>query len=194
MIFQGTRGVRVLLPALALFLAGSVHSQDPGQPRQLVLLDVPAPALTGGPADWMNTGGQPVAFEKGRVYLVHFWAFGCVNCKRNLPAYAAWQAGYSAAPFTVVGVHTPETSKERDPKNLAAAVQEHGITYPVLVDGKSANWKRWQQQVWPTVYLVDKRGHVRAYWVGELEWENAGGTRIMDGILRQLLNEPAPAP
>lgn len=160
-------------------------------PRQLVVLDVPAPALVGSPEDWMNTRHAPVSFQPGQVYVVHFWAFGCGNCKRNLPAYNQWQAAYGSA-VTVIGIHTPETEKEKQVKNVADAVRNNGITYPVLVDGQARNWQRWQQQMWPTVYLVDKRGHVRYYWLGELEWQNAGGTAIMDGYIRQLLSEPDP--
>lgn len=159
------------------------------KPPQLFIVDVPAPPLAGVPGDWLNTGGSAVPFQPGRVYVVHFWAFGCINCKRNLPAYSAWHARYGNHGATVIGVHTPETEKEKDPKNVAQEVQRWGITYPVLIDGSSLNWKRWQQQVWPTVYLVDKRGRVRFYWVGELEWEKAGGTQIMEQYIQMLLRE-----
>lgn len=191
------RGLSVLIPLIVLLLvSGSSETgyAQPGTPKppQLVILDVPAPALTGASEDWLNTGGVPVRFQKGRVYVVHFWAFGCINCKRNLPFYAAWQSRYARSPLTVIGVHTPETEKERNRDNVIAAVQAQNIRYPVLIDGASTNWRRWQQQMWPTVYLVDKRGHVRFYWLGELEWQEAGGSRIMDNYIRMLLQEPAP--
>ncbi len=192
--------VKPLARAGALFLAFMAtvcpvpHAQMQEKPKPLVLLDLPAPALIGTSADWLNTGGKPETFERGRVYAVHFYAFGCGNCKKNLPVYTKWQQMGEGLPFTVIGIHTPETEKEKNPANTAEEAKKQGMTYPLLIDGKAANWKRWQQQMWPTVYLVDKRGHVRAYWVGELEWQGAGGTRVMEELIGQLLREPAPLP
>ena len=172
---------------------GSVaYSQQEQWPRQLAVLDLPAPEIVSAPADWLNTDGRPIPFAPGQVYVVHFWTFGCGNCKHNLPAYAQWQKDYANSPVTLIGIHTPETARERDPKNVAAETKRLGITYPVVIDGREVNWKRWRQQMWPTVYLVDKRGHVRYYWVGELEWEGAGGTQIMRRFIDALLQEPAP--
>lgn len=176
----------------AIGVGSVVHSQHEQWPRQLVALDLPAPEIVSAPDDWLNTGGKSIPFVPGRVYVVHFWTFGCGNCKHNLPAYAQWQKDYANSPVTFIGIHTPETEKERDPKNVAAETKRLGITAPVVIDGHAVNWKRWQQQVWPTVYLVDKQAHVRYYWVGELEWEGAGGTRIMQHWINVLLQEPAP--
>lgn len=178
--------------AMLVFFAGlepKSHAQAFEQPDALVMLDLPVPDLASDPADWLNTGGRRFVFEPGRVYVVHFWTYGCINCKRNLPAYGQWQRKYAKAPLTVVGIHTPETEKEKDLKNVAQETKKLGITYPVLMDNQAVHWKRWEQQVWPTVYLVDKRGHVRAYWVGELEWQGAGGTRIMERLIEELLRE-----
>ncbi|HNR36226.1 MAG TPA: redoxin domain-containing protein [Candidatus Hydrogenedentes bacterium] len=188
----------LVIAALIVFGASldqKSHAQAFEQPGALATLDLPMPELAGAPADWINTGGRRFVFEPGRVHVVHFWTYGCINCKRNLPAYGQWQRKYAKAPLTVVGVHTPESEKEKDPKNVAQETRKLGITYPVLMDIHAVNWKRWEQQVWPTVYLVDKRGHVRAYWVGELEWQGAGGTRIMERLIEELLREPfSPTP
>lgn len=190
----GVLRLAVLPAAFLLMAAFGAVAQEPGRQLPLVLLDLPVPEIISAPADWLNTSGKVVPFEPGRVYVVHFWAFGCINCKRNLPAYGQWQQKYANAPLTVIGIHTPETDREKVPKNVADETKKFGITYPVVIDGQSTNWKRWQQQMWPTVYLIDKRGHVRAYWIGELEWQGAGGTRIMEGLIEQLLSEPAPEP
>jgi thiol-disulfide isomerase/thioredoxin len=155
-----------------------------------VTLRHPVPPLTGDRSLWLNTD-RPVAFEKGRVYAVHFWAFGCINCKRNLPHYDKWAKKFGKD-LTIIGVHTPETTSERKRENLQDAMKRHGITYPVLVDPNNDNWKRWQQQYWPTVYLIDKQGRVRYYWVGELEWKGAGGEAKMRALIEQLLLEPVP--
>lgn len=166
------------------------QTQSSKWPSQLRIVDVAPPAITANTQDWFNTDGKPVLFEKGRVYLVHFWTFGCINCQRNLPIYNHWQTKYQNDPLTIVGIHTPETEQEKDVKNIPDALERWEITYPIVFDGQSVNWRNWQQQCWPTVYLIDKQGHVRYYWMGELEWKEAGGTKIMQGFISKLLREP----
>ena len=89
----------------------------------------------------------------------------------------------------MIGVHTPETDAEKKAENVRERVKKLGITYPVLLDQRAENWGRWRQQIWPTVYLVDKRGNVRYRWVGELEWQKAGGEERMTKCLEYLLRE-----
>jgi thiol-disulfide isomerase/thioredoxin len=155
----------------------------------LVTLNHPVPALTGEASLWLNTE-KPITFEKGKVYVVHFWTFSCINCKRNLPSYERWYKRFGKD-VTFIGVHTPETESEKKFENVKEAVKKNDIKYPVLFDPKSENWKRWQQQWWPTVYLIDKQGRVRYYWMGELEWQGAGGDGKMRNFLTQLVNEKA---
>jgi hypothetical protein len=87
-------------------------------------------------------------------------------------------------------VHTPETDEEKVAANVVRRVRAEGITYPILLDQKGVNWNRWGQQFWPTVYLIDKRGHVRYRWEGELEYANAGGEAKMARLVDELLGEP----
>ena len=89
----------------------------------------------------------------------------------------------------IIGVHTPETPGERVTSNVARRVKELGITYPILLDNQGTNWNRWGQQFWPTVYLIDKLGHVRYRWEGELEFEHAGGEAKMARLIEDLLQE-----
>ncbi len=89
----------------------------------------------------------------------------------------------------LIGVHTPETDEERVTENVRRHVKERGITYPVLLDTDGTNWRRWEQQYWPTVYLIDKRGRARYRWAGELEYKRAGGTAIMGRLIESLLRE-----
>jgi len=89
----------------------------------------------------------------------------------------------------IIGVHTPETPWERSAANVTREIHRLGITYPVLLDPKSANWNRWGQQYWPTVYLIDKHGRVRYRWSGELEYDQAGGEATMARLVNQLLRE-----
>jgi thiol-disulfide isomerase/thioredoxin len=176
------------------FALAAVRAADPPapapKPSQPSSLNLPAPKFDGRSEDWLNTGAQKLELNKGRVYVVEFWTFGCVNCQRNLPAYARWQKRFAKQELTIIGVHTPETDTERKVENVRKQVTKLGITYPVLLDQASVNWKRWQQQIWPAVYLVDKRGQVRYRWLGELEWENAGGEEKMAKCIEKLLAEP----
>ncbi len=179
-------GLAALATALLLVLGAtrSLLSADLGTAA------VPAPELSGN--SWLNVPKDTkvsLGSLKGKVIVVHFWTFGCINCKRNLPYYAEWQKRFAARGLEIIGVHTPETQEERDPANVAKKVKEYGITYPVLIDENSSNWKLWQQRCWPTVYLVDKLGRVRFAWEGELEYNGAGGSAKVPQIIEQLLNE-----
>jgi thiol-disulfide isomerase/thioredoxin len=169
--------------------APTVKTSEPPSTRDgaLITLYHPVPALTGDKALWLNTE-KPIAFEKGKVYVVHFWTFGCINCQRNLPHYSKWAKKFGKE-VTIIGVHTPETESEKRFANMQNYVTREKIPYAVLFDPKNENWNRWQQQVWPTVYLIDKQGRVRYYWVGELEWKNAGGEAKMRGFIEKLLAE-----
>jgi thiol-disulfide isomerase/thioredoxin len=123
------------------------------------------------------------------VTIVHFWTYGCINCRRNLPTYNRWQQRYSAKGVLVIGIHSPETDAESKPANVARKVKELGITYPVFLDPKRSNWNRWHQRVWPTIYLVDKHGRVKYAWEGELEYQGAGGEAKMTRLIETMLKE-----
>lgn len=152
------------------------------------VLNVVPPPLVGGP--WLNTPeGKPLSLKarRGKVTLVHYWTFGCINCQRNLPTYQKWQKEFPE--MTILGIHTPETEAEKVDENVVKKVKELEITYPVLMDQKGENWQRWGQYWWPTIYLIDKRGRARYAWFGELEYQKAGGTAMMEARIQQLLSE-----
>jgi thiol-disulfide isomerase/thioredoxin len=176
--------------ALGTLPGSAAGTASPAEARAPIAFDLAAPRLVGEAADWLNTDGKRLEYEKGTVYVVGFWTFDCINCQRNLPAYARWQKRFAKQRLTIIGVHTPETDREKQRDLVSAKVKENGITYPVLLDQTAANWKRWQQQMWPTVYLVDKRGHARYRWNGELDWQGAGGEEKMARCLDKLLAEP----
>jgi peroxiredoxin len=150
-----------------------------------------APELTGD--SWLNVPKGTklsLASRKGKVTIVHFWTFACINCKRNLAAYDRWWKRFAGNGVVVIGVHTPETEPERDPANVAKKAKELGIAYPVLLDAKHENWNRWQQSMWPAIYLIDKQGRVRYVWEGELEYQDAGGEAKMTRLIVELLKAP----
>ena len=172
--------------------------QEPAATKRdghLVTLIHPVPTLTGTKSDWLNTE-KPITFTPGNVSIVHFWTFGCINCKRNLPHYQSWWSAYrkefSDGRLQMVGVHTPELEDERKFERVVAEVKKNKIEYPVLIDPKEENWKRWQQSMWPTVYLIDKQQRVRYYWNGELEWQGAGGYKKLTRFIEELLIEKGP--
>ena len=140
-------------------------------------------------ADWLNTKPVTLASLRGRVVALHFFAFGCSNCVNNQPHYKAWHERYAGKDVTILGIHTPETAREREVANLKADVQERGIKYAIAVDANNANWNAWANHMWPSVYLVDKRGFVRYWWYGELNWQGAKGEELMRQRLDQLLAE-----
>jgi cytochrome c biogenesis protein CcdA/thiol-disulfide isomerase/thioredoxin len=144
-----------------------------------------APDFT-GTQRWFNTpGGQPLSLEalRGRVVLVDFWTYTCINCLRTLPYLEAWDRRYRDAGLTIVGVHAPEFGFEHDAGNVARAVAGNGIQYPVVQDNDLATWTAWGNQYWPAEYLIDASGHVRHSHFGEGDY---GGS---ESAIRALLAE-----
>lgn len=151
-----------------------------------------APELVDADATWLQ--GVPTARRlsdlRGKVVVVHFYAFQCINCKRNLPHYFDWHRDYADQELVVIGIQTPETSSERDPAKVTAAVEAEKIEYPVLLDTESSNWKNWGTTMWPTVYLIDRDGYLRTWWQGELNWQGATGEQDLRRQIEELLAEP----
>jgi len=177
----------LLLP-VALGLLGAPGGPLLAGERSQSLVGSAAPELTGD--SWLNLpkgSTLSLASRKGKVTIVHFWTFGCINCKRNLPAYDRWWKRFATNGVVVIGIHTPESEAERDPANVAKRVKELGIAYPVLLDPDRQNWNRWQQRWWPAIYLIDKQGRVRYVWECELEYQKAGGEAKMTQLIVDLL-------
>ena len=134
----------------------------------------PAVDLPDGPvaapiesATWVNT--KPLAWDslRGKVVMVEFWTFGCINCQHVIPSMKAFHADYKDRGFTLLSVHSPEFDYEKQLPNVKDAVKKWGITYPVAQDNDFANWRRYRNGYWPALYLVDKRGIVRYTHIGE---------------------------
>lgn len=138
---------------------------------------------------WINS--QPVSLKelRGKVVLIHFYAFQCHNCHANFGHYTKWHKQYKDQDVVVIGIQTPETSRERDPAAVKAAAAERGLKFPVLVDLESKNWAAWSNTMWPTVYVVDKNGYIRQWWQGELNWNGATGDETIEKLVAELLKE-----
>ncbi len=137
------------------------------------------------------TGGEPttLADQRGKVVLIHFYAFQCHNCVANFGHYNRWQKSLASRGVCVIGIQTPETSAERDVSLVSAAAREKGFQFPVLIDLQNKNWDAWGNTMWPTVYVVDKKGYIRSWWQGELNWQGATGDKSIETLVDQLLAE-----
>ncbi len=148
-----------------------------------------APELSLDGARWIQGESTELADLQGKVVAIHFYAFQCINCQRNLPLYTAWSKDYEDRGLVVIGIQTPETTAERDAEKVATAANREGIEYPLLLDLKSSNWKNWSNTMWPTIYLVDRKGFLRRWWQGELNWNGVNGEQQMRATIEQLLSE-----
>jgi cytochrome c biogenesis protein CcdA/thiol-disulfide isomerase/thioredoxin len=136
--------------------------------------------------DWFNTpGNQPLTLTalRGRVVLVDFWTYTCINCIRTLPYLKAWDATYRGQGLTIVGVETPEFSFERDASNVSDAINQFGIHYPVVQDNEMGTWNAYGNQYWPADYLIDAKGNVRYATFGEGDYDKT------ETAIRALLAE-----
>jgi thiol-disulfide isomerase/thioredoxin len=138
---------------------------------------------------WVNSKPLTLASLRGKVVLIDFWTYSCINCLRTLPHVKRWAATYRRAGLVVVGVHTPEFAFERVPANVERAVASLGVQYPVALDNGYGTWSAWGNQYWPAKYLVDRQGHVRYAHFGEGEYQRS------EDVIRTLLAEKAlPSP
>ena len=134
----------------------------------------PAPDLIGIDT-WINTqDGAPVTIAglTGKVVLVDFWTFACINCQHVLPSVTAWYDTYHGAGLEVIGVHTPEFTFEHDPDNVRDAVTKESIHYPVGLDNSSATWRNYRNSYWPAAYLIDATGTLRYVKYGEGDYQH----------------------
>jgi thiol-disulfide isomerase/thioredoxin len=140
------------------------------------------PALDGA-TGWLNTQPLTTAGLRGRVVLVDFWTYTCINWRRTLPHLRAWAAKYESAGLVVLGVHTPEFSFERDAAHVRQQVASMGIGYPVVLDSDYAIWEAFANHYWPALYAVDATGRIRYHQFGE---GNVGESEM---VVRRLLAE-----
>ena len=148
----------------------------------------PAPDLV-GVTRWLNTSSPPsIKALKGKVVLVDFWTYTCINCIRTLPHIESWYEKYKDLGFVVIGVHTPEFQFEHNADNVLDALHRYHITYPVAQDNNYATWTAFNNEYWPAEYLIDANGIVRRTHFGEGEYD------VMEMAIRDLLTESGHPP
>jgi cytochrome c biogenesis protein CcdA/thiol-disulfide isomerase/thioredoxin len=140
------------------------------------------PSLEGAVA-WLNSAPLTREGLKGKVVLVDFWTYSCINCLRAIPYVEAWAEKYKGDGLVVIGVHTPEFAFEKDQSNVSKSVRDLKITYPIAIDSNYAIWKAFNNEYWPAHYFIDKRGTIRYHHFGEGEYDKS------EQVIQQLLNE-----
>ena len=182
----GVRQQRLII-ALAVAITAAVAA--PSSAQYLKSRNTaPVPELR-NVTEWINSEPLTMRELRGKVVLVHFWTNGCYNCRNNYGHYRAWQERYKDKDVVMVGIHTPETPGEHEIARIKAQAETNGLKFPIAVDNQGANWKAWNNRVWPTVYVVDRRGVVRYGWEGELSYQGADGEERIRKLVDELLAE-----
>jgi cytochrome c biogenesis protein CcdA/thiol-disulfide isomerase/thioredoxin len=162
------------------------HMAGKPAPERESLSDEGAMPALDGAVTWINSPPLDARALRGKVVLVDFWTYSCINCLRSLPYVKAWADKYRADGLVVIGVHAPEFAFEKDVGNVRKAVRDLGIDYPVAIDNDYAIWRAFDNHYWPAHYFIDAKGRVRHHHFGEGDY--AGSERI----IQQLLAEAHP--
>ncbi len=136
-----------------------------------------------GATGWINSSPLTSASLRGKVVLVDFWTYSCINCLRTLPYIKAWYAKYKDSGLVIIGIHTPEFPFEKDEANVRKAVHDLGIQYPVAMENNYRIWSSFNNQAWPTDYFIDAEGRIRYRHVGEGQYDQS------EAWIRNLLEE-----
>ena len=183
-----------LLTRVSLASTGGIEQKliDAARPAPLAQPSVKAgaplpvegelPSLDGA-TQWLNSPPLTAQSLRGKVVLVDFWTYSCINCIRALPYVRGWADKYKNYGLIVIGVHAPEFAFEKDPHNVINAVKSLGVDYPVALDNHYAIWKGFDNEYWPAHYFIDTQGHIRHHHFGE------GGYDESEDVIRQLLTE-----
>jgi thiol-disulfide isomerase/thioredoxin len=156
----------LILCLLCLFVGNAALAQDSAPPAR-------APEFAGSADDWLNSKPLKMSDLRGKVVLVDFWEYTCVNCIRTLPYLKEWNKRYAKDGLVIIGIHTPEFEFARDRKNVEQATKKLGITWPVLVDSEYKNWQAFNNSYWPRKYFIDPTGKIVADHAGEGGYEES---------------------
>jgi cytochrome c biogenesis protein CcdA/thiol-disulfide isomerase/thioredoxin len=159
-----------------------VNAAPAPTPGQALPVEGELPSLAGA-TQWFNSAPLTPESLRGKVVLVDFWTYSCINCIRSLPYVNAWAQKYRDHGLVVIGVHAPEFAFEKDPANVAKAIKDFGITYPVAMDNDYAIWQGFNNEYWPAHYFIDAKGQIRAHHFGE------GDYAASEDTIRRLLGD-----
>lgn len=167
-------------------LSSKLIPADKNQQKQDGVLNVKpydAPAFSGDLTNWINSKPLTLQDLKGKVVLVDFWTYSCINCIRTQPYLRGWYDTYKNSNFVIVGMHAPEFAFEKVPANVQKAVKDAKLTYPIALDNNFSTWNAYNNQYWPGSYLIDATGKVRRVHSGEGEYKET------EAAIRDLLQE-----
>ncbi|MHB8513139.1 MAG: cytochrome c biogenesis protein DipZ [Actinomycetota bacterium] len=151
----------------------------------------PAPEFT-GIQTWLNSPPLKIATLRGKVVLVDFWTYSCINCLRTLPHVESWYRAYHSSGFDIIGVHTPEFAFEHVVSNVNAAAHKLGVVYPIAIDNNFGTWNAYQNQYWPAEYLIDANGRIQHTQFGEGDY--SGTESAIRALLRKAGATSLPSP
>lgn len=161
-----------------------VNRDDVGKPM-FDLLDpkgITAPEIIPGGV-WFNSGPVTLQQLKGKVVVLDFWTYSCINCQRTLPYIRDWNKKYKDKGLVIIGVHAPEFEFEKNEKNVAQAIKDFNLTYPIVQDNDFSTWRAYNNRYWPAKYFIDKEGYVRYSHFGEGEYDES------EKVIQELLKE-----
>jgi len=178
--------VLVMLFLVTPLIAPVAEAQEPPS----IVGSSPLSGLSGA-TGWINSAPLTAKQLKGKVVLVDFWDYSCINCIRAIPYVRAWAEKYKDSGLVVIGVHTPEFDFEKQLPNVQKAVQKFGITYPVALDSNYDIWNAFHNQYWPAHYFIDAKGKVRYEHFGEGDYDQS--ERWIQELLKEVTAKPMPA-
>ena len=163
----------------------AASGDGPTAAQQAILAQLPArgPAPELSNDTWFNSAPLRLADLRGKVVMVEFWTYGCINCQHVIPALQSWHAAYADDGLVIIGIHTPEFAYEADPANVEAALAQYGVAWPVALDNDKITWRAYANRYWPAMYLIDKAGNLRYLKIGEGQYEQT------EAVIRALLAE-----
>jgi peroxiredoxin len=152
----------------------------------------PAPDFTAG-GQWFNSPPLSIHDLRGKVVLVNVWVYSCINCSSSLPTLQGSYSRFKNQGFEIVGVHTPEFESDEPASSVAAAIRKEKVTWPVVQDNARATWKAYQAEFWPSFYLIDRKGNIRAVYSGEISSRFPRQIPAIEKAIQELVTEPSPA-
>lgn len=178
----------IIYAAIAIFIvaAAFINIKLPSGNSTLSLPDLGKAPELADIKGWINSNPLTLSSLHGKVVLIDFWTYSCVNCIRTLPYLTTWYAKYSNAGLVIIGVHSPEFEFEKSYDNVNAAVEKYGIKYPVALDNNHGTWNAFSNNYWPREFLIDARGEIRYDHIGEGNYDET------ERAIQQLLKEINP--
>jgi thiol-disulfide isomerase/thioredoxin len=161
---------------------GLIKTASTTTPELVLPVEGQVPELSGATA-WLNSSPLTTQSLRGKVVLIDFWTFACINCQRAIPHVRAWAEKYKDQGLVVIGVHAPEFAFERKADNVKRSVADLGLRFPIAIDNDFAIWRAFSNQYWPANYFVDAQGRIRFHHFGEGEYEKS------EQVIQQLLAE-----